>query len=676
MHGIPHAVLSERFQERMRGRRLRSAVFLTFRFEPDFFEQEVLPAVLDLPLSHVPTVRLLQLEDALQHSVDHVAVYYDRGGLMAGTQSAKLDVRRIPTAHATGYFHPKNVLLLTEAAEPDESGHRPRHLLVATMSANLTRAGWWENVEVCHIEDVGEGGTCGFRDDLLDLIKRVKVASRTEEDHEALDAIWSFVRGLEQRQQRTANGVLHPRLYSGGQSVVDFLDDVRGDQLRGLCLEVISPYFDKADAAPLRALCERLAPREVRVLLPRADDGSALCGDSLYDSVREIEGAHWAELPVDRVRAGKGEHVKRRTVHAKVYRFFHPRQRYEAFFVGSVNLTTAAHSKGGNFESAFLVETTPTRVPDWWLEVDTKKPSRFLAAETDESTTATTSLSIRFSWPRTTAEAFWDATTASGALAVSAQGVPLFQLDALPLREWTRLPKEVAYALARILPSTSFLGVSEAGSQAGGAEATILVQEDGMAHKPSILLSLTAADILRYWALLTPEQRAAFLDERVGLMPEALVQLGLEAAPLARTDASLFDTFAGIYHAFGALERFVLEALGAGRMKEAEYRLLGKKYDSLPSLLDRVLRAEDGQDQVTRYVIALCAKQLVRRVESQHPEFRERHRQSFQSLRRRVAAAERIRDQFSFGTREDRSAFLDWFDRWFLTRTEPAEATT
>lgn len=40
---IPRAVLSEHFQERMKGRRLRSAVFLTFQFDPGFFEQEVLP---------------------------------------------------------------------------------------------------------------------------------------------------------------------------------------------------------------------------------------------------------------------------------------------------------------------------------------------------------------------------------------------------------------------------------------------------------------------------------------------------------------------------------------------------------------------------------------------------------------------------------------------------------
>ena len=57
----PHAVLSEQLEERLRGRRLIAAVFLTFRFDPEFFEQEVLPVFLEVPLSHASAVKLVQL---------------------------------------------------------------------------------------------------------------------------------------------------------------------------------------------------------------------------------------------------------------------------------------------------------------------------------------------------------------------------------------------------------------------------------------------------------------------------------------------------------------------------------------------------------------------------------------------------------------------------------------
>ena len=147
-------MLSEHFQDLMKGRVLKTGVFLTFRFDPGFFEQEVLPVFLDVPLSHEPALALVQLEDAIRDRVDHLAVYYDPRGLEAGSASAKLDVKRIPVSWPTGFFHPKNVLLLVEDAEPDDAGDREQRLLVAALSANLTRAGWWENVEVCHVEEL------------------------------------------------------------------------------------------------------------------------------------------------------------------------------------------------------------------------------------------------------------------------------------------------------------------------------------------------------------------------------------------------------------------------------------------------------------------------------------------------------------------------------------------
>src|SRR5438067_703277 len=141
MSEIPHAVLSEGLQARINARRLVSAVFLTYKFEPAFFfEQEVLPVLVDVPLSHASAIRLVQLEETLCALKGEIAVYYDVGGLIAtAAESAKLDVRRIPVRRRTGLFHPKNVFLLLEADEPQEDGARERCLLVACLSANLTR---------------------------------------------------------------------------------------------------------------------------------------------------------------------------------------------------------------------------------------------------------------------------------------------------------------------------------------------------------------------------------------------------------------------------------------------------------------------------------------------------------------------------------------------------------
>src|SRR5262249_3312066 len=152
---------------------------------------------------------------------------------------------------------------------------------------------------------------------------------------------------------------------------------------------------------------------------------------------------------------------------------------------------------------------------------------------------------------------------------------------------WTALPSEHARALGDVLRSTSFLTVKAPGE----VPATIVVQEEGMAQKPPILLNLTVSDILRCWAALTPEQRAVLLEERYLELAGRMSALG--SKPLGRLEpASLFDAFAGIFYAFSSLERRVLVALQAGREKEVVYLLFGKKYDSLPRLVDRVLEEE------------------------------------------------------------------------------------
>ena len=110
---IPQAVLSQRLGEAIGGRRVRSAVFTTFSFDPGFFELQVLPLLFSQSFSQVDKVRLLQLEDALR-GIDHLAVYYDRAALSQDAEPARLDYRRIDVHRRTGAFHPKLAFLLLE----------------------------------------------------------------------------------------------------------------------------------------------------------------------------------------------------------------------------------------------------------------------------------------------------------------------------------------------------------------------------------------------------------------------------------------------------------------------------------------------------------------------------------------------------------------------------------
>jgi hypothetical protein len=678
MTDIPHAALSEHFQQRMQGRQLVSAIFTTFKFDPAFFETEVLPVFFDVGLSHVTAVRLLQLEDILKAHNGSIAVYYDRHGLVPDAGAPKLDVRRVPISHPTGIFHSKNVIALVEKAEPDASGARARAVLCACLSANLTRAGWWENVEVAHVEEVAEDEHTNLRDSLLSYLDRLVRAAEGQRpndeirrEHPAVRDIRQFLQGTTQRDRRSIDGRLRTHFHDGDASLPDFIEGIADTALRGMCLEIISPYFDGGgESAPLRELIERFSPREVRVFLPRNERAEGECAEQLFSWLRAQPGVSWGALPNDLLRLGKGEEVKRRTVHAKVYRFFEPvRGGREILYVGSTNLTQPGcriAGRGGNWETGFLVEVTGSR-PDWWMTTDTKKPPAFAPKGEDEGIASSggTRLLVRYRWERREASVCWTGSTTSAALTIQHGGVAIVELHDLSPREWVALDADSSARFEKSLVSTSIFHIVGEGPE----PALLLVQEEEMHARPSLLHELSAADILRYWALLTVEQRAAFIEARVKIAGDD-DPLVAKLAPLP-FETTMFDRFAGVFHAFECLEQRVKEALEHGNTREADYRLFGKKYDSLGNLLERVageVNAGKG-DRVEQYVVTLCARQLLRGVGRAHPEYWAEHRDAVRALEATLAGTANIRASLA-DSHPEMPAFLDWFEKWFLRRAE------
>lgn len=676
MTNIPHAVLSEQFEERMKGQRLVSAVFTTYRFDPAFFEQEILPVFLDVGLSQVVAIRLIQLEDMLRRLVGEIAVYYDRSGLEVGDSgTARLDIRRIPVRHRTGIFHPKNVFVLTESTTTEDGEPPERKLLVACLSANLTRAGWWENVEVCHIEEIQAGERTRLTEDLITFLDglRRRPGLAANRDHQAIVEILRFLRGTEQRSQRSSEGRLLSHFYDGRESIPDFLDRAGGNALRGLYLEVISPYFDNAKTCrPLEELVNRFQPKETRVFLPRGATGEAACREHLYDAVTQISEVQWGSLPKDLVRSGRSEEATPRMVHAKVYRFFSQNPKREILFVGSVNLTNAAHQAGGNVETGFLVEVDCPQRPVFWLAAETKRPKEFQLRLEDETTSTSdlSRLAVQYHWGADTAKIYWDADKDAPPLRLESRGPVIAEVPKLPARIWRSLDAPVVKKLRDALQTSAFVTVQSPGME----PAFVLVQEEGMSHKPSLLLNLSVEDVLHYWALLTDDQRAAFVEGRA-----TDLMLTKEGADLIVRNTmkieqdTLFSRFAGFFHAFGCLERAVHAALDANNERDANYRLFGNKYDSLGYLLDKVLKDEEMHDPVARYVIVMCAKQLCRETEKKYPDYWRTSKRDVSVMVRRFEQADVIREALIKKAPLEMRAFLDWFDRWFLHRASVAE---
>jgi hypothetical protein len=658
---IRQEVLSNALKTAIAGRRVKAAVFLTFEFDPGFFEEEILPLLFVQSFSHMPRVRIVQLEEALR-SIEHVAVYYDRRGLLQSAQPASLDYRRIALGRSTGFFHPKNVMLLLENHEKEETWDS---LLLATLSANLTQSGWWRNIEVADLEEVHAGEKCAFREQILELIARLKREDHTGEEHAALEVFRQFVaRRIESSTWHKKQSRWLPHLYVGQESVPGFLSLFVHEETFNL--EVISPYFDDDDSASvLNELIDTLQPRETRLYLPRDDSGAALCRPGLFEAIKDKARVRWAKLPQSMATSastGQGGEAER-FVHAKVYRFWN--QSRAIYFVGSVNLTNPAHSPGraGNFETGILVEPEPDSRLTWWLEPlsEQEQPAKFKpegAVET-ETEAPTIPAAFRYDWNTQQLDYFWEGRTESRpqSARVSANGVFLFDLEAINLDGWIALPHDDAQAVGTVLKSTSFLEISVD----GGPPGRVLVREENMAHKPSILLTFSAEEILQYWSLLSPEQREAVLATR---LQEEADGLRLTVPGLAEVD-SMFKHFAGIFHAFNQLEQHVHAAIQKKHEADAVYRLFGEKYDSLPSLIKRVVEEIDT-DLVNRYVTLLCAQQVLKRIGRDAADFKERYRHDFGRVQDLLADALTLKEGFTFDDEAERQKFFAWFEKMFF----------
>jgi hypothetical protein len=192
-----------------------------------------------------------------------------------------------------------------------------------------------------------------------------------------------------------------------------------------------------------------------------------------------------------------------------------------------------------------------------------------------------------------------------------------------------------------------------------------------MASRPSLLLDLSASEILKAWSLLTQEQRNEFIHQRAAVGEESDPMLAHLSRPSMET--TLFDRFAGIFHAFGCLETRVRAALTDAREREADYLVFGEKYDSLGSLIRRVGEEahKDEDRRAEHYVVMLSAQQFLSELARDVPEYWHKKREQSDRLRKQLADMSHVRERLAQS--QGMPEFLAWFDRWFLVRAKPME---
>ncbi len=669
-------VITEQFLELIAGREVQAALFTTYTFEPDFFELEVIPLLLnqDMAYSTDDRVKRFMVRENLREADLSIDVFYDLPMFrMSGDCSPEMEYLCNGVNLGNRAFHGKVSMILLKDRETGKEA-----LLLGAGSNNLTRAGWWDNIECQHWEEVRSGAIprklVNILQEEIDFLNGYRAITAGDKEA-AIDRIEEFVSTC--RGSNSAAPVYYYGL-SFPEKRRSFTDFIRRNpspliNYSNWTLEIISPFFADDAKNVEHETFFNMGVDEIKLFLPFDSEGNALCQDGYYEHIQNEEGIQWAQWRGDVARALglTGENFRR--LHAKVYHFYNRRQSW--VFVGSVNFTYKAIHE--NIEAGFLakldkagplLEPIPEKtVIDKFAEPDEAVPGE---GGDEEPGAVLPELHLCYDWVSKRLTGRTSRRHSYEIEILGPEGVPVID-------SWNLRFKEGEYEgdtqrLEKILRNGSLVkvrGVNLKGkNKTAFSEHRVLLQQIGWSHKPLDLPELTATQILAIYAGMSPERRQMMLiDAKI----RALV-LGARGGELTtHTDDQIIDQFfceyAEIFGAFSKLKKRLEQAIDAEQYNQVDYYLTGTGVDSLPSLIGRALEVDEEESRlngVTCYLLLLSALEIYRtETLTERPNVKAEMNKLCCEIEV-IKKGERLR--LGDDSRENRKNFFKWFEQEFF----------
>ncbi len=670
------AVVTEQFLELIAGREVLAALFTTYTFEPDFFELEVIPLLLkqDIPYSTDERVKCFMVRENLRAADLPIDVFYDLPMFrMSGDCSPEMEYLCNGVNLGNRAFHGKvNMILLKDREAGEEV------LLLGAGSNNLTRAGWWDNIECQHWEEVRSGlvqrqlvNILREEIDCLNGYRAIGVGGKET----AIDRIAEFVSTC--RGSNSAEPVYYYGL-SFPENRHSFLNFIRRKpsplvSYTNWNLEIISPFFaDDAENKEYETFFA-MGVNEIKLFLPFDSEGNALCQDKYYEHIQKKDGIKWAKWRDDVARALGLNGGNFRRLHAKIYHFYNRRQSW--VFVGSINFTYKAIHE--NIEAGFLTKLDKAGplleyIPDTSVIDKFAEPEEVAPGDGNDidMSAAFPELHLCYDWVK---KRLTGKTSKCGVYEIEIHG-PEGEAVITP---WQLRYKECEYegdtqCLEKVLRNGSLVNVSgrdlKHKDKIAFPEHRVLLQQIGWSHKPLDLPELTATQILAIYAGMTPERRQMMLiDAKI----RELV-LGERGGELTtQTDDQVMDQFfceyAEIFAAFSKLKKRLHQEIDAGRYNQVDYYLTGAGVDSLPSLIERALEENEGESRlngVTCYLLLLSALEIYRtETLTERPNVKEETKKLRREIRS-IKKGERLK--LENDSQDNRKYFFKWFEQEFF----------
>lgn len=605
-----------------------AALFTTFNFEPDFFEEEIVPLLLnqDLAFSSDKVVKTFQVRQALNEAQIPIEIFYDANIFqLEADRAPEMEYLHHGVNDAPNAFHGKVSLILLRETKTGQ-----QTLLVSAGSANLTQAGWWENIECQHWETISDRTAPeAFRNSIqadLDLLEEQRQAA-TPTSGSALDRIKGFVAacsGSDSSAPVHYYGLAGQRRWGqlNGSPFVSFLRqalNAYGSDQTGWNLEIISPYFaEDAHFNGHRQLANAINAHHIQLFLPTNDHNEALCTKAYYQAIDNENGIVWATWSTSIAKALGTDDKPFRRSHAKLYHFYN--ERHRLVFTGSVNFSYKAFHD--NIEAGFLTEAeqpqpllTPLDTPQQRF-CDPEDLFHERIGQNSDQQTADIQLVYDWKLDRLTgcvaepSEVVIDLLTPEGR--PFASSVRLTR-DFAELRSDTKQLRNQLNQYGAI--KVNLLDSSDSREVVG--EQHVLIQQINWTHKPLNLPHLTPQQIIEIYAGLSFERRNQLIAhlKEIQLHNEGLISQHFGFKDYKASGQQFFCEYAELFQAFRNIRRRIKQALDDGNGNLVDYYLTGCGIDSLPALFDSLFENNETTEPVTHYLTLLCLRQMYTSVE-------------------------------------------------------------
>lgn len=590
--------ISEAFRAVIGEREVMQAFFSTYSFEPDFFELEVLPLLLGNPaLSSNETIRYYQLQSLMRKHIGRLAVVYDLD-VFDPQLAPRLEVDYLPMRVGGACQHAKLMVLVVRERKSEQLS-----IILGAGSFNLTKAGWWENLEVGHWVELSQGSAPGnIHKPLLDSLHFYQSQTPTP----VLEAILAVADSFE----ATADDPSCAFYFSGSGAGRTQFDTFIAEQTNADApIEVISPFFAaEGDNQVIINLLMRHP--STTVLLPLDEHGQALVDrESVYEALPN-ETISWGRWSESIRKSHLDPKAGYRKLHAKIYQ---SQGKAPWAFVGSVNLSFKAFRQ--NVEAGFLLRghatkclLAPLQAPPDKFKVEPEAQSQINPGSEEMP-----AIHALFDWQ---SETLHLTTAKPGSLTLLSSALDVLLDVQLNAQEDQTVP---ASQLKQHLQGSSLIQ-ARWHSEGKHAIGTVLISQRNLFCRPTHLPPLDLQALLRIFIGMHESRRLELFgdlavrllhsSQEEGLQDEFLPELAPEGS-----FESFFSEFSQVNGAFWELAGRLNKAEQGGDVQTLAYYLRGQQPDSLRMLLETITKPPGKQSPslIVRYLTLLSVADLLKR---------------------------------------------------------------